>query len=73
MFSGGNQTNGNTLERFLTPYQYSRLPLRLAVSKMLLYQKSQKWLTVHYTQNAVCSEHSIEIHSLSSWSYKHKE
>ena len=27
MLSGGNQTDGNTLERFLTPYQYSRLPL----------------------------------------------
>ena len=27
MLSGGNQTDGNTLERFLTPYQYSTLPL----------------------------------------------
>ena len=27
MLSGGNQTNGNSLERFLTPYQHSRLPL----------------------------------------------
>ena len=27
MLSGGNQTDGNSLERFLTPYQYSRLPL----------------------------------------------
>ena len=26
MLSGGNQTDGNTLERFLTPYQYSTLP-----------------------------------------------
>ena len=31
MLSGGNQTDGNSLERFLTPYQscqYSRLPLK---------------------------------------------
>ena len=27
MLSGGNQTYGNSLERFLTPYQHSRLPL----------------------------------------------
>ena len=27
MLSGGNQTDGNSLERFPTPYQYSRLPL----------------------------------------------
>ena len=27
MLSGGNQTDGNTLETFLTPYQYSTLPL----------------------------------------------
>ena len=27
MLLGGNQTGGNSLERFLTPYQYSRLPL----------------------------------------------
>ena len=27
MLSGENQTDGNTLERFLTPYQYSTLPL----------------------------------------------
>ena len=27
MLSGGNQTDGNTLERFLTPYQNSTLPL----------------------------------------------
>ena len=25
---GGNQTDGNSFERFLTPYQYSRLPLK---------------------------------------------
>ena len=28
MLSDGNQTNGNTLERFLTPYQRSRLLLK---------------------------------------------
>ena len=28
MISGGNQTDGNSLERFLTPYQNSRLPLK---------------------------------------------
>ena len=27
MLSDGNQTDGNSLERFLTPYQHSRLPL----------------------------------------------
>ena len=27
MLSDGNQTDGNSLERFLTPYQNSRLPL----------------------------------------------
>ena len=27
MLSGGNQTDGNSLEIFLTPYQKSRLPL----------------------------------------------
>ena len=27
MLSGGNRTDGNTLEKFLNPYQYSRLPL----------------------------------------------
>ena len=29
MLSGGNQTDRNSFERFLTPYQNSRLPLRL--------------------------------------------
>ena len=28
MLSDGNQTDGNSLERFLTPYQNSRLPLK---------------------------------------------
>ena len=32
MLSGGNQTDGNILERFLTPYQYSILPL-ISVSR----------------------------------------
>ena len=26
-FFGGNETGGNSFERFLTPYQYSRLPI----------------------------------------------
>ena len=38
LLSDGNQTDGNTLERFRTPYQNSRLPLRLQL-KLLL----QKW------------------------------
>ena len=29
MLSGGNQTGGNSHERFLTPYQNSRLPLNV--------------------------------------------
>ena len=33
MLSGGNQTDGNSLERLLTPYQNSRLPLKLKVKE----------------------------------------
>ena len=36
MLSGGNQTDGNTLKRFLTPYQYSRLPLMQLLLKFKL-------------------------------------
>ena len=43
MLSGGYQTDGNALEIFLTPYQYSRLPLShwfpgcLLASKLLAF------------------------------------
>ena len=37
MLSGVNKTDGNTLERFLTPYQYSTLPL-METKLMLNFQ-----------------------------------
>ena len=54
MFSGGNQTDGNTLERFLTPYQYSTLPL-------MLITKINQWKV---EQNRVRNYNNIIIYDI---------
>ena len=39
MLSGGNQTDGNSLERFLTPYPNSRLSLIKVKLKVGIQQR----------------------------------
>ena len=43
MLSGENQTDGNSLERFLTPYQCSRLPLIFSCLTLLATEELGIW------------------------------
>ena len=45
MLSGGNQTDGNSLERFLTPYQNSRAPLHKTIVSLQLMVSLQTMVT----------------------------
>ena len=63
MLSGGNPTDGNSVKRFLTPYQHSRLPLSSSKSNSNHFINTSRctpWLSTDLPQDSVITKSEVQ-------------